>query len=315
MRIGLTFDVEQEKQDEKAKKLQQKEDEKAKKEREKAEKAEQKRMAKEEKRKSKHDSGVAENDEREETEQGRVASVTHLSDEARGSGSHADEAEGVQREPPISSLPATEASPVAEPENSTTTTSAPVPVPATETIVTTNSWPTARQMEPEQQEEPTSPESPTSPGSKVKGWIKNRFSRRKSVVERGEEKESADNADKSGKPERRRSLFRGGAALRKKGHQNGSISSLNHRSSSMRDVAMAGKGDEEGQRDTEGAGPSADHDSRGVSPVSSNYDEEETRSRRGQGGGLAPPPPLQDSAPRSSISPNRDSRFREEMEH
>lgn len=148
-------------------------------------------------------------------------------------------------------------------------------------------------------------DSPTSPQSKVRGWIKNRFSRSKSVSEQ----ESAPEKEKE-KEKKRRSLFRSGTSKR---GQNGTISSLEPRSSSMRDVALAGR-DEEEPHEPGVARESNARDSRGVSPVSSvedrsrsHYDDEHEDSA------MRPPRPIADPAPRSSISPNRGTRFREEI--
>lgn len=137
-------------------------------------------------------------------------------------------------------------------------------------------------------------ESATSPTSKVKGWIKNRFSKGKS----GDEGEKQGDKGKG---------FVGGAALRDP-EMNNSTTSLDNRPTSMRDVALAGKnGDsdahEEGSR----------RDSQGVSPVSSK--EDVTEAPVGNHGEflLHPPKPIQDSTSRLS-SPTRDSRFREMMD-
>lgn len=148
-------------------------------------------------------------------------------------------------------------------------------------------------------------DSPTSPKSGVRGWIKNRFSRGKSVGEH----------DATGEHEKkRRSLFRSGTA--KKSQRNGSVTSLEHRTSSMRDVAMAGRGGEDDVNEADAIGTTGARDSRGVSPASSienrrprssHYEEPDDSPT------MIPPKPIEDPAPRSSISPNRDSRFREEI--
>jgi hypothetical protein len=124
----------------------------------------------------------------------------------------------------------------------------------------------------------------------VKGWIKNRFSRSKSVSEHNDKKKG----------------FLGGAALRDSG-ANASTTSLDNRPTSMRDVAMAGK--------SEPNRLSTPHDSRGVSPVSSDNEEEVGESSQRQGGlSMMPPRPIEDPVARTSSSPTRDSRFREEMD-
>lgn len=144
--------------------------------------------------------------------------------------------------------------------------------------------------EAEQHKSPKSAESATSPSSKVKGWIKNRFSRGKSVSE------------KDGK----RKSFLGGVALR--GSGNDSAASLENRPTSMRDVAMAGKtGDDESSKDLY-------KDSRGVSPVSTDSDEVDEAGPSRRSLTMVPPKPLEDPVVRTSSSPTRDSRFREMMD-
>lgn len=145
--------------------------------------------------------------------------------------------------------------------------------------------------------EPKSPSSPTSPsshGSKVKGWIKNRFSRGKSISE-------------SSDPNKRRSFF-GGAALR---DANGSASSLDQRASSMRDVALAGKSNTAGGLSPNDARP----DSRGVSPVSTPGAErcDPLADVEPSPMPMTPPRPIADLLVRTSVSPSRDSKFREEI--
>ncbi|KAF4999780.1 hypothetical protein FGRMN_2249 [Fusarium graminum] len=126
-----------------------------------------------------------------------------------------------------------------------------------------------------------------SPTSKVKGWIRNRFSRGKSLGEKDRENQGE-----------KRGSFVGGAALREPG-TNQSSTSLDNRATSMRDVALAGRGTNTESNDRE---PDAVHDSRGVSPVSSLEDDADR---------IAPPPAITDPAERKSHSPSRDSRFRE----
>ena len=135
-----------------------------------------------------------------------------------------------------------------------------------------------------------SSETPSSPTSKVKGWIKNRFSRGKSA---------SDGSDKG-------KSFVGGAALRDP-EANDSNASLEQRPTSMRDVALAGKTGP--GRDTNEA--TAARDSHGVSPVDSSDSDEYEENQEPTGLTMAPPRPLQDPAVRTSISPSRDSKFRE----
>ncbi|KAM5377457.1 hypothetical protein ACJZ2D_004996 [Fusarium nematophilum] len=142
-----------------------------------------------------------------------------------------------------------------------------------------------------------SSDSGTSPTSKVKGWIKHRFSRGKSLGEK----------DKDNQGEKRRS-FIGGAALRDS-EVNRSTTSLENRPSSMRDVALAGRSEdpEASERDRDVL-----KDSRGVSPIST-LDDDRTDNRRDLA--ITPPPPIEDRAVRDSHSPSRDSRFKEMMDH
>jgi hypothetical protein len=161
------------------------------------------------------------------------------------------------------------------------------PLPAVDTANTAEAHPT--DLDQSQLDD-----GPASPTSKVKGWIKNRFSRRKSVVE--------SNGEKGEKGEKRRSFFRGGAALRND-QANASVSSLDNRASSMRDVAMAGRNTQHLPRT----------DSQGISLDSSDSSEDEGQSRDRRSLSVMPPRPIEDPAPRSSISPSRDSRFREEI--
>ncbi|OAQ85362.1 eisosome protein 1 protein [Purpureocillium lilacinum] len=303
----------EEKQQERAKKQQEKEEEKAKrdeekakrdeekareqarKEEEKAAKAEQKRLAKEEKRRSKHGAFAA-SDHADNQEH---AAATHQAAEEERTSEHAQ--------------------PGASAASPTVDTSA---------------------------EAPGSPQSKseasTSPTSKVKGWIKNRFSRGKSMSEAGDKRRS----------------FLGGAAMREHG-ANGSAASLENRASSMRDVAYAGKASDEHADKTSGehaskaldepaskveddhadvgaaeAGPSSashprvaaeeahEQDSHGVSPVSTPLEEEkrlgvdfeDDDTRDGRRISIEPPKPIEDPSTRAGSSPNRDSRFREEMD-
>lgn len=132
-----------------------------------------------------------------------------------------------------------------------------------------------------------------SPTSKVKGWIKNRFSRGKSLGEKDRESQGV-----------KRSSFIGGAALRDT-DANESSTSLDNRATSMRDVALAGR-----SANAESSDHDRDvlHDSRGISPVSSLSDDEAVPA-------ITPPPAIKDPAGRKSQSPSRDSRFREMMDN
>lgn len=272
----------EDKEEEKARKMQAKEEERVKKEQEKAEKAEQRRLAKEEKRKSK--SGTADDQEEE----------TAPTDTARASGDDA--------------ILNDEVHPAMDTENREADTMPPID----STLGTPPSPEAARSLsgvrsgaDEEHQEEHREEHHDEqhgadqdehrghhrhSSGSKLKGWIKNRLSRGRSS-ERG-----GDAADEE-KKKKRISFFKGSGAL-KKDNPNASNASLENGPSSMRDVAIAGHADGEASH------AAHERDSRGVSPVSSVYEAPDR---------LEPPKPIGERAPRASVSPGRDSRFREEM--
>ncbi|KAI6782845.1 uncharacterized protein J7T54_002004 [Emericellopsis cladophorae] len=268
----------EDKEEEKARKMQAKEEERVKKEQEKAEKAEQRRLAKEEKRKSK--TGTAADDQEEET-----API----DNARVSGDDA--------------ILNDEVHPAMDAEDREADTMAPID----STLGAPSSPEAARSLsavrsgaDEEHQDEQHGADQDErqghhrhSSGSKLKGWIKNRLSRGRSMSER-----DGDAADEE-KKKKRTSFFKGSGAL-KKDNPNASNASLGNGPSSMRDVAIAGHADGEASQ----AAP--ERDSRGVSPVSS-VARDEAPDR------LEPPKPIGERAPRASVSPGRDSRFREEM--
>lgn len=113
--------------------------------------------------------------------------------------------------------------------------------------------------------------------------------------------------------DKRRSFF-GGAAMREQ-EANNSTTSLDKRSTSLRDVAMAGKGEAGGTASLHSEGDQdPDRDSHGVSPASTPLEEERRLGDDGErkgSPGLQPPRPIEDVAKRVSSSPTRDSRFRE----
>ncbi|PTB35496.1 hypothetical protein M441DRAFT_153157, partial [Trichoderma asperellum CBS 433.97] len=183
------------------------------------------------------------------------------------------------------------------------TTAAPPPPPTTTTTVTADvTAPTTVATDnAEISQRKSSSEAPTSPTARVKGWIKNRFSRGKSMSEHGEKKKS----------------FIGGAALRDS-TAGGSTASLENRTSSIRDVTLAGRTGDETPTAPETAPETVARDSRGVSPVSVGS----RRSSGGKGSGRSndmdrfeTPAAIADPASRQSNSPARDSRFREMMDH
>ncbi|KAG6033082.1 hypothetical protein E4U41_007029 [Claviceps citrina] len=275
---------EQEKQDEKAKKMQEKLEVKHRKDEEKAAKVEEKRMAKEEKRKSK------------------LAPVVTTAAAAAPAPQHDDDGENMtSRDAETQAVTAVE------------------PNAEQRTVVTTISPPGSPQHK---------RESSSSPTSKVKGWIKHTFTREKPP----------------GEHNRKRRTFFGGASMKNKDASgNDSAVSLVNRPASMNEVALAGKrGDETlGKEQADAAtkletgGKSAapreeeDRDSQGVSPVSTPLEEErELDDQAFDGGacetekgaarpsrilGIELPRRIDDDVGRTSSSPNRDSRFREEL--
>ncbi|KAE9366190.1 hypothetical protein N431DRAFT_419313 [Stipitochalara longipes BDJ] len=159
----------------------------------------------------------------------------------------------------------------------------------------------------------STPLSPNSPGdgSKVKNWLKTKFSRRMSKPQ----KPSA--SDKEKEPEK---AFVGGAALTG-ASANNSTASLGARPSSARDVAMAGKAKEEPEPEPEPE-PEASLEDRGrlerrdteVSALSEpvgNVDEDEFQEARDNfDEDLAPPPTF---VAGKSSSPARSAKFKEEI--
>ncbi|KAK5993186.1 hypothetical protein PT974_06614 [Cladobotryum mycophilum] len=234
---------EDDRQQERVRKLQGKQEEKAKKDEERATKAEQKRLVKEEKRKS----GVDATGNNHELS----------NDDIEGQEQHSHVTGGTQEVSDRSAHPAGET--------------------------------TIARMDTTSQRK--SSQGSISPTSKVKGWIRNRFSRGKSLGDNGEKQKG----------------FVGGAALRGL-DDNGSTASLGHRSTSIRDVAMAGKVPNGG---TVSNNAGSIRDSRGVSPLSSSSDAGTLGGRRPS---LEPPRPFTDTLPRTSSSPTRDSRFKELMD-
>ncbi|KAG6065824.1 hypothetical protein E4U32_006924 [Claviceps aff. humidiphila group G2b] len=168
-----------------------------------------------------------------------------------------------------------------------------------------------------------------SPTAKVKGWIKHTFAREKP----------------SGEQNTKRRSFFGGASMKSKENKDTSVNdhavSIGNRSSSVYDVAPAGKAGEEGLGDEEAhAAPALktgstsvpqheeDRDSQGVSPVSASLEDERELGDTPHDGALEndksedrlspdsiiePPRRIHDPSVRTGSSPNRDSRFREEL--
>jgi hypothetical protein len=152
----------------------------------------------------------------------------------------------------------------------------------------------------------STPLSPSSPGdsSKVKNWLKTKFSRRMSKPQ----KPSATEKEKE--PEK---AFVGGAALTG-ASANNSTTSLGAKPSSVRDVAMAGKAKEqeaEPEPEERGRGKRRDSEVSALSEPVGDIDEEEFQEARDNfDEDLAPPPTF---VAEKSSSPARSARFHEEI--
>ena len=152
----------------------------------------------------------------------------------------------------------------------------------------------------------STPLSPSSPGdgSKVKNWLKTKFSRRMSKPQ----KPSATEKEKE--PEK---AFVGGAALTG-ASANNSTPSLGVKSSSVRDVAMAGKAKEpeaEPELEERGRGKRRDSEVSALSEPAGDADEEEFQEARDNfDEDLAPPPTF---VAEKSKSPARSAKFHEEI--
>lgn len=340
--------IEEDKQQEKAKRQQEKLEEKQRREEDKVAKAEQKRLAKEEKKNPKpqtivtdpqtqeshpqNQESLHENQEslheiqdvhREDPEsRHEVQDVHHEIRESRHEDNEEQEQEQeaetqIRREviPPERTITPTQETAAA----ATTVTPPPAPI----ATIAVAAPATAATENAEISQRKSSSEAPTSPTARVKGWIKNRFSRGKSMSEHSEKKKS----------------FIGGAALRGSA-AGGSTASLGNRSSSIRDVTLAGRtGEETPVNHTaeiapdvaleaapeivpetvhESAPESATRDSRGVSPVSARSGMGSSGKGSGRSNDIErfeTPAAIKDPAPRHSNSPARDSRFRELMDH
>jgi hypothetical protein len=160
-------------------------------------------------------------------------------------------------------------------------------------------------------------EKGNSPSSKVKTWV-NRLTRPRA-------KSSGAAMEQ---PNRQRQEFVGGAALKRIKENNHSTGSLDNRSASMREVAMARashfQADEGGEssaarRPISGDGRHDDTESddapsivRSVSSLST--DDNRSAEVKGEvGGALSPPPPVRGS-PLGRDSPVKESKFTEMMD-
>ncbi|OLN84477.1 Uncharacterized protein C63.14 [Colletotrichum chlorophyti] len=144
-------------------------------------------------------------------------------------------------------------------------------------------------------ESPRSPSENGSPTSKMKEWLKSRFSRPRRRSSAGENQEERG--------------FIGGVALTRLANE--SSTSLDARSASMREIAIAGKPTAATPRPPSDVDDRARH-SRDVSPVSSDSESELfVEARDDLEGPISPPAPMKDPNTHKSSSPTRDSRFRE----
>jgi hypothetical protein len=154
----------------------------------------------------------------------------------------------------------------------------------------------------------STPLSPSSPGdgSKVKNWLKTKFSRRMSKPQK------PSTTEKEKEPEK---AFVGGAALTG-ASANNSTTSLGAKPSSVRDVAMAGKAKEqetepEPEPEERGRGKRRDSEVSALSEPVGDVDEEEFQEARDNfDEDLAPPPTF---VAEKSSSPARSARFHEEI--
>ena len=158
---------------------------------------------------------------------------------------------------------------------------------------------------------PVSDGDPPSPSSRMKNWLKSRFTRPRA--------KSTNNATDETAPGKG---FIGGVALAKLREPNASMSSLDQHSASIREVAMAGRGSSSVTRDDEPADRTTrgrlgfpktrtEDDAASVSSLSS--DEEFTEARSDLSGRITPPRPIHDPASNRG-SPVRESRFSENLE-
>ncbi|OBR12104.1 hypothetical protein CH63R_04400 [Colletotrichum higginsianum IMI 349063] len=157
------------------------------------------------------------------------------------------------------------------------------------------------QREASNSDNPRSPSESGSPTNKMKEWLKSRFSRPRGRSSAGE------NAEDRG--------FVGGVALTRLANE--SATSLDGRSASMREVAIAGKTRVEVSNSSAGYEDSGHkaRNSRDVSPVSSDSESEHfVEARDDLEGPVSPPVPIRDPGLHKSSSPTRDSRFREIIE-
>jgi hypothetical protein len=154
----------------------------------------------------------------------------------------------------------------------------------------------------------STPLSPSSPGdgSKVKNWLKTKFSRRMSKPQKPSIIEKEKEPEKS---------FVGGAALTGASANNSTVS-LGAKPSSVRDVAMAGKAKEqetepEPEPEERGRGKRRDSEVSALSEPVGDVDEEEFQEARDNfDEDLAPPPTF---VAEKSSSPARSARFHEEI--
>lgn len=147
--------------------------------------------------------------------------------------------------------------------------------------------------------EGSSPTEKISPTGKVKTWFKSRFSR----GSKSDDDKPKDSVRKG---------FIGGHALTGIESNNGSTTSLDGRSASIRAIAMAGRQRTDPSEDLPTITTPAASADDGVSAMSSDSEEEYFDEARDQlGTELSPPRHIHDPAQNKNHSPVRDSRFHE----
>lgn len=160
----------------------------------------------------------------------------------------------------------------------------------------------------------SSPKSPSgdetsSPTSKVKTWLKSRFTRPRAKTEQPTSSPSGGGG------------FIGGHTLHRRNAD--SLTSLDHsRSASMREVALAGRSKPTHQQSGLVGRSGVDSSVSSLSDSDGGFETVGAGNKRGSGGSgmissLSPPPPprgLKDPARKASGSPVRDSRFLENLD-
>lgn len=312
----------EQKQEEKARKEEQKQEEKAKKDAEKTAKLEEQRLAKEEKRKSKAEGAEAKKDSSDLAPALATTAPEADADEDKDEVKAESDAESIIEDDKAEEKVAPKHEDKATREASTGESSA-----QRDNDSDSDASALASTIDEDETREVTAPvvadthteqsesvkrssiaSSSTPKKGKVRGWLKNRLSRGKSLVEKDNSGEKAD---------KRRSIF--GGLSKKERAVNGSAASIENRSSSIRDVALAGKGEdktesaaikEESKETEEVERP----DSSGVSPVSTPGGGGDNFEDARQSRSLEVPKAVEEEAGRLSSSPAPGSRFKEEIQ-